>query len=455
MLRHLQQTVVALLVAGAVHSAPAFSMLGPYEAWQTPDIGYNPVGGDIGGPMNLGEEYRWNVKTITYGFDESFLNYFGQDGVTAVNKAFALLNNLPAFSQTSSNLLEFSTDTRRDNYQASALALLDLKSYVLGTLMEEVGLASPDRYVWTLRSRVVINNLPLYTVIRRNFDPATLAPSSYVNGVLYTYTILPITIDPFYDAIEIPVDPLAVGPTAVASSIDDLLGLGLGFGQFFVGLTRDDVGGLRYLYRPNNYNIENLIPGTTGSSVGSPYLPYDPNATNRNAVVDTALRPGVNHLTFVQGQYDSMVGNFITITNQYQDTYVSNSTAITQSAQRILTQPDILIMAEDLGVNANGIPLIMRRTGTVAPIWVNNNGINGQGVNAGPGQINGQVVISLSKVGPYIRNAGPLNGQSSLTEETGNSSFVWGSFDATTNAPIVYPTGSSIYELEQQIFGGN
>jgi hypothetical protein len=163
----------------------------------------------------------------------------------------------------------------------------------------------------------------------------------------------------------------------------------------------------------------------------------------------------VNHFTFVQGQYDSLFGNFITITNQYQDTYVSNNIAITQSTQRILTQPDILITAEDLGVNANGIPIGLRRTGAVAPIWVNNNGINGQAIAAGPGVIEGTVVISFSKVGPYIRNAGPLNGQSSLTEESGFSSFVWGSFDATTNAPIVYPTGSSIYELEQQVLGGN
>jgi hypothetical protein len=27
--------------------------------------------------MNLGEEYRVNVPLLTYGFDDSFLNYFG------------------------------------------------------------------------------------------------------------------------------------------------------------------------------------------------------------------------------------------------------------------------------------------------------------------------------------------------------------------------------------------
>jgi len=60
-------------------------------------IGYNTFNSDIGAPMNLGEEYRWNIRTVTYGFDESFLNYFGQKGVDAVNQAFAIFNGLPAF----------------------------------------------------------------------------------------------------------------------------------------------------------------------------------------------------------------------------------------------------------------------------------------------------------------------------------------------------------------------
>ena len=47
-------------------------------------------GDDIGGPMNLGEEYRWNVPIITYGFDEAFLNFFGTNGVLEVEKAIAI-----------------------------------------------------------------------------------------------------------------------------------------------------------------------------------------------------------------------------------------------------------------------------------------------------------------------------------------------------------------------------
>ena len=63
----------------------AFSLLGPSPAsggvngalsWQSTDVGYNTFGVDIGGPVNLGEEYRWNIPVITYAYDESFLNYF-------------------------------------------------------------------------------------------------------------------------------------------------------------------------------------------------------------------------------------------------------------------------------------------------------------------------------------------------------------------------------------------
>ena len=462
MLRYFQKPFLALMVVGAVHSAQAFSMLGPLglavEPWKTGEIGYNPRGFDIGGAMNLGEEYRWNMKTITYGFDESFLNYFGQRGVDEVKKAIAILNNVPAFSSMSSNLAEFSTDTRRENYRASALGLYDLKSAALGLLLEEMGLASPERYVWALRDRRPIAGTPYfqYLVIKRNFDPVTLVPSSYVNGILYTYAILAIPFNGgvFYDAVEVPVDPLAFGFSAVISSVDaegsevDSFPLG----HFFVGLTRDDMGGLRYLYRPTNYNVEDLVPGTTGSGVGgSPWFPAGGGGTN-NVAVGVSLRPGVDHITFQQGRYDSLLGNFITQTNHYQDTYVTNNTLVTQTTQRILTQPDIIFTAEDLGLTSGGFPVATRRTTAGPSAWVDNNALNGQASLPGPGVIGPQIVISFSKIGPFLVNQEP-----SFLDEYNSFGgfFVWGSFDGTTNAPIVYPFGSSIEDLEQQIFRGN
>ena len=43
----------------------AFSLLGPYADWMDVPKGYRTPG-DIGGPMNIGEGYRWNLPVVTY-----------------------------------------------------------------------------------------------------------------------------------------------------------------------------------------------------------------------------------------------------------------------------------------------------------------------------------------------------------------------------------------------------
>jgi hypothetical protein len=455
MLKKFQHVLLALAVVGAVGSASAFSLLGPYAAWQAPAIGYDPLGTDIGGPMNLGEEYRWNTKTITYGFDESFLNYFGARGKAEVEKAIAILNNLPAVSRMSTNLTEFPLDTRRFNYQASALGLLDMKSYALAFLMEELGPASPERYVWTLRDRRVISGVTNYLVIRRNFDPVTWVPSSYVNGELYTYFIgeyLLVGGGSFADAVEVPVDPLAFTHRAVVSAADGFWGGNLQYGEFFTGLTRDDAGALRYLYRPSNYNTENLLAGTTGPGAGGncPWCPVGggTNAVPTNSVIDLALRPGVDKITFQAARYDSIFGAFIVTTNTTTDTYATNSTLATQTIERVLTRPDILFSAEDIGLDSAGNPVAISRTATSG--WANNDALNGQAALNGPGVVQPQVVITFNKIGPYQFNYDPYF----LDEANSFAGFLWGSFDGTTNPPVVYPSGISIQDLEQQVLGG-
>ncbi len=48
--------------------------------------------------MCISNGYRWNVPVVTYGFDQSFLDYFGSNGVAAVQGAIAVLNDLPPAS---------------------------------------------------------------------------------------------------------------------------------------------------------------------------------------------------------------------------------------------------------------------------------------------------------------------------------------------------------------------
>jgi hypothetical protein len=160
--------------------------------------------------MNLGEEYRWNVRQLTYGYTGPFLDYFGQRGVVEIDKAVAIMNELPEADQMNPD--DYPLTSQRVNNRAAALNLADLRSTTLSVLVTEMGLDSPERYVFTLRNRW-ISPTPVgptnYYVIKRNFDPITWQPSSYINGVLWTYSAVadgPTTSI----TLNQPVDPLAL-----------------------------------------------------------------------------------------------------------------------------------------------------------------------------------------------------------------------------------------------------
>jgi len=469
MLSKFKKFVFALAVVCTAHSASAFSLIGPFTAWQVPDIGYDPfVNRDIGGPMNRDEEYRWNVKTIYYGYDESFWNFFGPEGTNAVNRAITILNAVTNASRMSSNLVEYPLDTTRPNYTAQALGIMDLKSLTLSALLEEMGLANPQRFVWTLRNRQTIQNVNYFTVVKRNFDPVTWNFSSYVNGVLYEFAVLdPVYAAPvvqYADAVEFRTDSLSFSFNAVASGINgDTVGNSqLEPGYFYTGLTRDDIGGLRYLYLPGNIQYEDL-PGNSvggGSSGAGPWTPIGgTNSTSTNTVVGVALRGGVDKITFKQVRYDSFVGvgAFIVETNVYVDNYYLNGQTKTQNIQRVVNQPDIIFAAEDLGVTQSGLPLLFTRTDTAN--WVNNDALNGSTTLDGPGIIQGPVFLTYSKIGPYIYGLEgyyPASGATnSLATAVGSlTGFVWGSFDGTTNAPKLFPTDISVPDLEWLVLQG-
>jgi len=445
-------------------------MIGLYDTWQTQELGYQltvvPV--DIGGPMNLGEEYRWNLPLITYGFDESFLNYFGTRGVDEVEKAIKILNDLPPFSQMSRDLSEYPLDTRRVNHRGAALYLLDLKSFMLSALLEQMGLAAPERYTWTLRSRVIIGSIPAYTVIKRNFDPVTWEPTPYVNGTLYTYLILQTYTTPTWEAVEFEVDPSLPSVSSVAGCMTMTAGgtlMATGDyvnrmpGLFVTGLTRDDVGGLRYIYRSSNINVESLATNTllaaAGTRPGNYILeagtgsPWSvPGATNAAATnlppVDPMLREGIDKFSFVRVNFDSMTGAWNLMTNVYQDYYVTNSVRRTQLVQRTLTQPDILFAAGDLGITIDGLAIHYQRTAG----FVSQDTLNGLYTLAGPGVIRSPITMTISKLGMYLWNF-PEGGEADALPF-----YWWGSYDGTTNEPVVYPSGASIKALERLVLSG-
>ncbi|MGB8370587.1 MAG: hypothetical protein ACLPYZ_07965 [Limisphaerales bacterium] len=303
---------VGLLALG-LQGAWAFSLGGPIgnnpnpsggagiqgDAWQVEIIGYGEPG-DLNAPKNLGEEYRRNVPTNYYACDANFLDYFGSNGVAAVDGAFAILNGLTNVDSYSASLSEFPLETRHLNYQAQALGLFDLKSWTLGAMIEQLGLCDPVRYDWTLHDRVHIGTVACpadmeYLVVQRNFDPFAGSPiagsqtvlslySPYVNNVLYSYYIEEICPAP--GPVQAVTEPFSTDPLAdTYSPVASFMTIGLTYGQFYTGLTRDDVGGLRYLLSANNINFENGPAGSIllnssavgGLNYGPPVLLYTSN----------------------------------------------------------------------------------------------------------------------------------------------------------------------------------
>jgi hypothetical protein len=412
-----------LMMLGCAPRANAFSLIGPYTDWMDVFNGYR-LTIDIGGPMNLDEEYRWDVPVITYDFDKSFIAYFGSNGVAAVESAIQILNDLPAASNIDLN--NFPTDTRQVNFQAEALNVYDLKSTALALLVEQLGLGQPTRNILDVGGPqfpfpVCTNEVCPAVVpigpffIYRNFDPETLAVSTVVNGT--TYNAMLTTNGVVTDMVEYPVDPLEPTYSAVADAFSYGYS-GLQPGTFYSGLTSDDAGGLRYLLNATNINWESLPKDVL-------FLGKQKYANKR---LRGAERPGVEKLTFVR-QPQNKRGNFKTAVFKYMASYVTNGVVTEQPAKRVVSQPDILFSAAETFQSDPASPMYLR-TGTEN--WVNNAGENGNAFGAGPGVITGPIKITFDELGPEILTGGPYA-----------QAFVihhgWSSFDQSTNPPITYP----------------
>ena len=480
MFHRLKQLFLCGLLVVSARQASAFSLLGPLETWQTTALGFGfPL--DPGGPMTLGDEYRWNSKAIVYAYSPAFLSFFGAKGVDAIDKKIKLLNDLPPVSSLSSNLAEYPLDTRAINYTAQALGVRDIGSMALSMTLEALGLANPERFVYNIYFMDAAVPPTQFYVVKRNYDPVTLQPSSYVNGTLFTYRLIQ-TAPNQWEAVEIPVDPEAATGTSVVAlsasrsvpeSPTDPKGTSIltnGIGFFYEGLTRDDVGALRFLLNPQNVNIENLpadaMTGVTAvntgsaprSSTGSPWTPVviggaaaggggaggaagGGGAAAPGTLVATALRQGVDKIRFVKGEYDSAFA--FTNLLEYQEKLFVNGSLQTQTVQRLLAAPDILFDAADLGIAANGVPIGF----TKGLITFDASGAAGAPgtAPAGPGTIAGPVVFAFSKLGPALFNNSPGD------EAGAGTVAVWGSFDASTNAPIIFPDLVSIQEQERRV----
>jgi len=163
-----------------------------------------------------------------------------------------------------------------------------------------------------------------------------------------------------------------------------------------------------------------------------------------NVLVDVALRPGVDKVRFVRADFDSLLGQFFTNNVVFADTFITNGFLRQQLVQRILTQPDIRFSAADLGLDPDGNPYLFNRTLTfqTAP----QSSVPAGTALDGPGVIGLPVELTFSKIGPWFLNIGDGD------ETVGSRGTVWGSFNGSTNAPVLFPSSVSVRDLERLIF---
>ncbi len=455
------------LACAAIQSASAFSVFGPPEAFETATLDYLTryyYGNDteLGAPKNYGEGSRLNTPIVTYGYDITFLTYFGPKGVAAVDSAMAVLNALPAAS--SANLSSFlRAGNQQINYTAQALSLTDLKSTVLSLMIEHMGLTG-ETHVWDLRTR---NPIPattcgfVYSILNRNYDPVTFLPSSYVNGVNYSWVIWDGCSNAVAvaDAIEGTVDEANASEltyTAVSTRY------GLEPGGYYLGLSYDDMGGLRYLYSKNNFAYEALDPTAVVSNLSTVISPWEGlSITNGGLTAVTGsgavsnfvgFLGGVEKITYVKLPSNSLLGGgFVPRVFNYNVPWLTNGAVRNVRISRTVTTPDIIFSAADLVGNTLAWPL------TYNAYARGFNFINSGAASIGGGTlaavISPQETITFNDVTPlYINETPPfLDEQSVLFYPI----LLWGSFDGTTAAPTVYPNGSSISDLITELYSGS
>jgi hypothetical protein len=188
--------------------------------------------------------------------------------------------------------------------------------------------------------------------------------------------------------------------------------------------------------------------------------PICSTAVTGGATNAPGLREGIEKMRFVYAPYDSLFGQYFQpVTNTFTSVQVTNSQAVIQTFQRVVTTPDFLFDAQDMvsGPSSAVHPV-------VATFSRNLNFDQSQALPglAGPGLINPSTTITFEKAGPVYYNeydTSLMDGTPYFTQTPGIDGidlfysyyFVWASFDSTTNDPVVYPDGNSIQNLEKQV----
>ena len=203
-----------------------------------------------------------------------------------------------------------------------------------------------------------------------------------------------------------------------------------------------------------------IVPSTTFTNISGTVQSFEQNQityfTNHTYVIHpcdrlantVGLRQGMDKFRFVRQNYDSLLGRFFQpITNRYTLVGITNSTAVSQTFERVINAPDFLFTAEErMAPDQAWLSQGFRTEPSRGNGYVVANILNPGDVD-GPGTREPFVEIRFNKVGPLLQNTGPT----ALSEAAAVTNFVWGWYDASTNAPIVFPSSATLADLENQI----
>ncbi len=170
------------------------------------------------------------------------------------------------------------------------------------------------------------------------------------------------------------------------------------------------------------------------------------------ATAPKALRRGIGRVQFIRANYDSLLGQyFLPQTNYYSMVMITNGQPVTEYYQRVVLHPDFLFQAEDLTVPTPEFPYGPDYNVTFPQF--DQSAITTQ--LAGPGTITPNVVMVFNKnmnvyLNGSLNNYG-LSTNQFLNQNTQGLRAAWGSFDGSTNYPVVYPDSGSIISLMNQM----
>ena len=175
--------------------------MGRFQSWVYTD--------PWGAPKEKDLLFRWTLPDFTYAFDASFVNYFGSEGIEAVHDAVNVINDFfengdySGMSQLDLHKHGFAKNynTSWVNTTAQNGQILDIKSMVLGTMVNFLGLGNPHQHMWTIST---IHAAPTpdpkdhpynnaYWKIGanlRNYDPLSYQPTHRINDVDYSYRLI-------------------------------------------------------------------------------------------------------------------------------------------------------------------------------------------------------------------------------------------------------------------------